>query len=385
MRRSMITFAALLFGFQVTSQAAIPRDVKLEVDNRLIPAYRTGNLETVIFSGALIANKISGSLIEEIDVYLDKQNIESLGAILARSRFTLLTQGQQLKPQATGKELILTVPYFQGQVQEIITGALRPTIMREGVKFPSALKEFEESLLKIHIYKNDLLNLDRTSLLAAQAVANALRTGNVKPVDRGRLSFNFLEAREQILAENKRRVEVELALRVARVRLAKRIIDETNDLQQQLLAVFAMDQDLKIINDFVEQQRQGLFQLIDEPDIDQINRTVKEAQQKAPRLFRDAERLFTGIHWWIRGRYGKGSVANGLLKGAYVKNNPAAGFALNMPRNRPLATDPFKNEASQGSPYVARRHENTWAWENGGISMKYEKTVKITAVSDYFY
>jgi len=34
---------------------------------------------------------------------------------------------------------------------------------------------------------------------------------------------------------------------------------------------------------------------------------------------------------------------------------------------------------------VARRHENTWAWENGGISMKHEKTVKITAVSDYFY
>ena len=51
MRRSMITFAVLLFGFQVTLQAAIPRDVKLEVDNRLIPAYRTGNLETVIFSG----------------------------------------------------------------------------------------------------------------------------------------------------------------------------------------------------------------------------------------------------------------------------------------------------------------------------------------------
>ena len=239
------------------------------------------------------------------------------------------------------------------------------------------MKEFEEPLLKIHIYKNDLLNLDRTSLLAAQAIAYALRTGNVKPVDRGRLSFNFLEARDQILAENKRRVEVEMALRVARIRLAKRIIDENKDLQQKLLAVFAMDQDLKIINDFVEQQRQGLFQLIDEPDIDQINRTVEEAQQNAPRLFRDAERLFTGIHWWLRGRYGKGSVANGLLKGAYVKNNPAAGFALNVPRNRPVATDPFRNEGVPRSPYVARRHENTWAWENGGISMKMKKLLKL--------
>ena len=153
MRKLLVTFAVLLFGFQVTLQAAIPRNVKLELDNRLIPAYRTGNLETVIFSGALIANKISGSLIGEIDVYLDEHNIGSLGAVLARSRFTLLTQGQQVKPQATVKELILTVPHFQEQVQEIIAGGLRPAIMREVVESPSTLKRFEETLWTLHIYK----------------------------------------------------------------------------------------------------------------------------------------------------------------------------------------------------------------------------------------
>ncbi|MBA62251.1 MAG: hypothetical protein CMJ76_07780 [Planctomycetaceae bacterium] len=385
MRKIIFAFAVLLFGIQLSLQAAIPRNVKIELDNRFIPAYRTGQLETVILSGSLIANKVSGPLIGEIDIYLGEQNIESLGVILARSRFMLLTQGRQLPPPATVKELILTVPHFQKQVQEVITGTLRPAIMQEGMELPVTLKDFEEALFKVHIYKNDLINLDRTSLLASQAVEYALRTGKVKPVDQEKLSFNFVEARQQIIAENENRVGFELTLRVDRVRLAKRIIEESDELDQLLLAAFAMDQDLKIINDFVQQQRQGLFQSIEAPDIDQINRTGEQAQQNAPRLFREAEMLFTGIHWWIRGRYGKGVAANGLLKGAYVKKNSAAGFALNMPRNRVVATDPFANGGSEESPYVARRHENTWAWENGGIFLKEYKKVKIIAESDYFY
>ena len=79
---------AILLGTQGTLSAAIPRNVKLELDNRLIPAYRTGHLETVVFSGAAIANQVGGTLYDEIDEYLAGNNIESLGVILARSRFT---------------------------------------------------------------------------------------------------------------------------------------------------------------------------------------------------------------------------------------------------------------------------------------------------------
>ena len=98
-----------------------------------------------------------------------------------------------------------------------------------------------------------------------------------------------------------------------------------------------------------------------------------------------ANQFFTGLHWWIRGRYGKGVAANGLLKGEHVKQNPAAGFALSMPRNRTLPTDPFAEDNSERSPYVARRHENTWSWENGGISMMHGEEIDIVAESDYFY
>ena len=385
MRKLIVTFAVLLFGFQVTLQAAIPRNVKLELDHRLIPAYRTGNLETVIFSGALIANKISGSLIGEIDVYLDEHNIGSLGAVLARSRFTLLTQGQQVKPQATVKELILTVPHFQEQVQEIIAGGLRPAIMREVVESPSTLKRFEETLWTLHIYKNDIINLERTAILAAQTVQAVLLSDQVKPVDRDRLSFDFVSARNQISKENESRLKHEMALRVARVRLAERVLDNSPELDQRLQAAFAIEQDLKIIRDFIDQQRKGLFLKVPTPNLDLVEQTFLSEQKENPQLFTMANQFFTGLHWWIRGRYGKGVTANGLLKGEYVKKNPAAGFALSMPRNRSLPIDPFSEDNSERSPYVARRHENTWSWENGGIKMSYHEKITFFAVSDYFY
>lgn len=376
---------AILLGTQGTLSAAIPRNVKLELDNRLIPAYRTGHLETVVFSGAAIANQVGGTLYDEIDEYLAGNNIESLGVILARSRFTLLTQNKAVKPEATTKELLLTVPHFQQEVQQVIDGELRPEIMQENAEAPKTLQAFNDTLWTIHIYKNDLSNLDRTAVLAAQTVQAVLLAGKVKPIDRDKLSFDFVAARNQIVSENENRLNHEMALRVARVQLAQEVLDTSGELDQRLLAAFSMDQDLKIIRDFLGQQRKGLFRSVPSPNLDFIERVVITAKQANQELFATADQLFTGIHWWIRGRYGKGVAANGLLKGAHVKKTPAAGFALNMPRNRPIATNPFSKDNSEYSPYVARRHENTWSWENGGISLAIGTDIEIVAESDYFY
>ena len=380
----MYSPVALLL-IQTALLGAIPRDVKLELDNRLIPAYRTGNLETVVFSGALIANQVGGPLYGEIDTYLKEQNIGSLGSVLARARFTLLTQNRAVKPEATAKELLLTVPHFQNEVQQIIDGELRPPIMQAEAESPATLKDLEEALWTVHIYKNDLTNLDRTAVLAAQTVRAVLLSGQIKPIDRDKLSFDFVSARNQVIDENESRLNHELALRVARVHLAKNVLDNSAKLDQRLQAAFAMDQDLKIIRDFVEQQRKGLFPRVPPPNLDLIEQTVVSAERANQELFITANQFFTGLHWWIRGRYGKGIAANGLLKGEYVKKNPAAGFALSMPRNPALPTDPFAKDNSERSPYVARRHENTWSWENGGIKMKYSKEIDIVAESDYFY
>ena len=51
----MLVLLALLVDATTVRQvqAAIPRNVKIELDQRLIPAYRTGHLGIVVYSGAM--------------------------------------------------------------------------------------------------------------------------------------------------------------------------------------------------------------------------------------------------------------------------------------------------------------------------------------------
>ena len=368
-------------------QAAIPRNVKVELDQRLIPAYRTGNLEIVVFSAAMIVNQVGGTVNAEIDEYLAGEGIEALGVVLASSRFSLLVQNKVVKPAATKKELLITVPHFQAEVEKVISGELRPAIMKAddgAVAIPTEFVEFERALWDLHVYKNDLINLGRTAEMAGRTVQIVLQNARLSAVERMTLSFDFQAVRQIIEAEAEKRLTREMSLRERRIELALGILGDSKSLKARLQAAFAMDQDVKIIRAFVEQQRKGNFAGVPVPKLGELEGSVAIARGTHRELFRSADQLYTGLHWWLRGRYGKGIAANGLLKGEHVKKVPASGFALRMPRDRAKASDPFAVENELASPYVGRRHEYIWSWENGGIKMEYG-TRSVVAKSQYFY
>jgi hypothetical protein len=368
-------------------QAAIPRSVKIELDQRLIPAYRTGNLDIVVFSGAMIINKVDGTVNAEIDEYLAGQGIETLGVVLTRSRFSLLVQNKVVKPIATKKELLITVPHFQAEVEKMISGELRPVIMNtvgDAAVHPTNLVEFELALWDLHVYRNDLLNLGRTAEMVGRTAQLVLQNARLSAIERQTLSFDFQAVRQTIEAEVEKRVTRDMALREQRIELALSILGNSISLKERLQAAFAMDQDVKIMHAFVEQQRSGNFAGVPVPKLLELEGPVVIARGAHQELFRYADQLYTGLHWWLRGRYGKGIAANGLLKGAHVKKVPAAGFALSMPRDRAKASNPFSVENELDSPYVGRRHEYIWSWENSGITVKRGMRA-VVAKSKYFY
>ncbi len=385
----VLVLLALLIDLSAVRQiqAAIPRNVKIELDQRLIPAYRMGNLEMVVFSGAMIVNQVGGTVNAEIDEYLAGQGIEAMGVVLARSRFSLLVQHKVVKPAVTKKELLITMPHFQVEVEKVISGELRPAIMKadKGAEaVPTELAEFESALWDLHVYKNDLVNLGRSAEMAGRTVQLVLQNARLSAVERKTLSFDFQAVRQTIEAEAEKRLMREMSLREQRIELALGILSDSKILKVRLQAAFAMDQDIKIMRAFVEQQRKGNFAGVPVPKLGELAGAVAIARGTHQELFRSADQLYTGLHWWLRGRYGKGIAANGLLKGEHVKKVPASGFALRMPRDRAEASDPFLVENELASPYVGRRHEYIWSWENGGIKMEYA-TRSVVAKSKYFY
>ncbi len=385
----LLVLLVLLFDLTAVQQiqGAIPRDVKVELDQRLIPAYRTGNLDVVVFSGAMIVNQVGGTVNAEIDEYLAGQGIEALGVVLARSRFNLLVQNKVVRPAATKKELLVTVPHFKSEVEKVISGELRPVIMNadgDAAVEPTKLGEFESALWDLHVYKNDLANLGRTAEMAGRTIQLVLQNARLSATERKTLSFDFQAVRQSVGVEIEKRLRLDLSLRERRIELALGILEDSISFKERLQAAFALDQDVKVMRAFVEQQGKGNFAGVPTPKLRELEGAVAIVQGTHQELFRSANQLYTGLHWWLRGRYGKGIAANGLLKGEHVKKIPALGFALSMPRDRVQANDPFVVKNELASPYVGRRHEYIWSWENGGIKVEYG-TRSVVAESQYFH
>lgn len=129
---------------------------------------------------------------------------------------------------------------------------------------------------------------------------------------------------------------------------------------------------------------------------EQLRATLHEGRTLAGAdLITKSRLLFTGMHWWFRGRYGVGTDSMGLMKNERSLKSPEAMFALYMPRVPPKPTDPF----SQGTPLplVDRRHHYVWRLSNERIvesrELAYDKVNRIvflgpgskTIVTTYFY
>lgn len=106
---------------------------------------------------------------------------------------------------------------------------------------------------------------------------------------------------------------------------------------------------------------------------EQIRLAVAHGRQVAGRdLIEKSRLLFTGMHWWFRGRYGAGSEAFGLLKNPTALRSPQVMFALYMPRVPPRPTAPSPTGTNQ--PQIDRRHHYLWRYTTERFVFEASKT-----------
>jgi hypothetical protein len=164
---------------------------------------------------------------------------------------------------------------------------------------------------------------------------------------------------------NERSVE----LRVNRVAFAEEVLDKERELKERFLAAYAagVDGELLLAGLADEQgpYKRGEFQRekLRSPTLPmELREQVDHAKALAGDLIKKSELLFVGLHWWRRGRYGRGTEGNGLLKPAEALRKLQAQLALFMPRVSPAPSDPLKG--GRPTPDYDRRHHWTWAWED---------------------
>ena len=160
--------------------------------------------------------------------------------------------------------------------------------------------------------------------------------------------------------------EGDLEFRIYRMEDAVRTLSNNESKSvDKLDAAFAIEQDSVVFNQAVKFHKGNNTwfkrpNLKDESLVSSVNSLMISGRKYGGDWQAKASLLKLAIHWWQRGRFGKGPENQGLLKSRMALKNEQEMFRLIMPVKMPKAVDPAKNRVVE---YFPRRHLYNWATE----------------------
>jgi hypothetical protein len=343
------------------------------VKNELIPAYQSGEPLSIL-------NLVSGQLqrwtdpqVAGINQLLAELEAPTLDKMITDARMNLVRVGMADKgPEATAREAAIVLREIKRQIEEILKVAQGIELMKDPFPKPKNLMEFRDLLWAVHVQNNQLINADGLATqgnLIAQSKIIA-KAKNATAADKAIFATKFPDITTRIrtvhLELNERGVE----LRVERIKFANKVLEESKDLKERFFAAYAVGIDGELlIQGFKEFAGKFSRPSLSTPGYaEAVTSDVNRGKQLAGDLVKKSQLLFAGMHWWRRGRYGRGPELNGLLKSKTAQTNLAAQIPLFMPRESPVPIDPAKNPLNQVPDYD-RRHHYTWAWQTRQFSM----------------
>jgi len=293
------------------------------------------------------------------DALLAERSVPPLKQILAAGRLMIFQFGSEqaiLPPQ--GKELLLTLEGLGDLISATQAEAQSHPLMSDYAPRPQRLDEFERVFWQFHVLHNRLLVTQQTGEFGALLVRAGADARN-----QARAIAAFADLMEKTNDLDRKLHERRLEARIQRLRLACELLETTTSLEERFLAAYAVDFDGEILQtQFLAIQDHG--RRFKEPALQsrelpgRIERDLEQGRKLAGDLLDKSRLLFEGVHWWFRGRYGRGTNDDGLMKSWEAIESPEARMALFMPMKIPQPTDPLQEHAPV--PAVNRRHYSLW-------------------------
>lgn len=398
-------------------RVALTKAQKTALEQSVIPAVMVGDPAAVMASLSPFAAKLSEAHEAAADELLAERGLPSVSELLVENRLALVEQNRASGlPAPQGRELPLTVRGLNDAIQELIDLRTTHAAFRD-VAANADFAQFEERLWGMHVLSNRLEGGARLARYAKQLVDSAQKR-NVKTLtdaDREVLATDFAALYAELESMYRELNERGLETRVARVEYADKVLAESKDVKERLQAAFVLDLDGELLAAFFDSLAKAekaaataadaanekpdpkaakpdenaddpagelaagghtivMFRsMLADPELPaKIREHVRHGQQSAGQEFIAKSRLlFTGLHWWFRGRYGMGTEGHGLLKSKAALTSPDVMFALYMPQTTPVPTDP--SQGGMQIPLVDRRHHYLWQFETRQVLKSYNE------------
>jgi len=368
--------------------AALNGKLKLTVQQQVIPAYQQGDSITMVRTLAPLLSRLSDDVLIEVDDFLQQQQVPPLGELLATARTNLIRQQAGGIPGPSQRELLIVLPVWHAELADVLDPANQPRAITNPPPRGTSMEDYEKLLWELHVAENQLWNGHHLAGQITSWTQRGLNRSNLTDEQRKLLDFDYKagEARIREMAQQQR--DRELLLRAQRLGDAVTDLLNKTDYRSRLLAAFAMATDSRLLAEYLQQHPQ----LPDDGDpltkpfttLELTQLTQRGQQASGEQLLVKAQLLFEGLHWWLRGRYGRGSEGGGLFKNKQVIRKPQLRFGLSMPTDLPRPTLPGVASADSPVPFADRRHHYVWAWENQGVELKqFKSSVRVTGREFY--
>lgn len=383
----------------------LPKALRESIDGELLPAFALGNPAGLLQAAAPMVRKLDAARAAEVDAYLAEKDKPSLASMLAGARLQLVEQGLPLNIEPPkGRELLATLEGFKKIIDDTLAEkATHAAMQLPAPGQPDSVLEYERLIWDLHVLDNRLTGTQRLVqyVLGLAESRRTVRTDGLTAAQQEILGYDFgeqaravQEFRQQVAAQN-------ILLRIRRIAFADRQLTESPSIKVRWETAFVLDWDGDLVTSAIQNARkQGagnpngaaattttapaatapaatdgsqldLANLtaadLNHPQLlDKLRETIAHGRTQAGDDIRKSRMLFTGLHWWFRGRYGVGTEARGLMKNPAALKSPEAMFALYMPRLPPRPTAP--GQPGLSTPLVERRHYYLWQLGNETIT-----------------
>jgi len=391
---ALLGVAAGSFAAEPTKPARNPltKPQREALDADVLPAIEQQSDAAVVTSLSPLVARINDAQLAAIDEYLVEKKHPPVAELLSAARIRLVEQNLQAQaPPPKARELALTLRGLKTRLDEVLALYHTEPAFDDKTPAPKDLTAYEARFWDLHVLEQRILAAGRMAKFAQQLVEESRKQvfKAFTAADKEALDADFNLSWSNLASMSRELAERTMALRVKRLEHAARVIGGS-DLKEKFLAAFVIDLDGELLASFFKQLHRepapaATAAAVDtaaptagdivyckplaEPSLPtRIEQLRDSGRQTAGEAFLTKSRqLFTGLHWWYRGRYGAGSEGNGLLKSKQALASPEAMFGLYMPIETPRPTDPTK--LGPQVPLVDRRHHYLWQFETRSISV----------------
>lgn len=358
---------------------------KKALNEVLMPAMAADNQLVFLNNFIPMINGTDASTLAAIDDYCQRESGKSIREYFVNLMLAYAQQG--VAPDQVIKNPTIAGYIVSGlisRVDEIGQAAEQHACMDDSLTVPADWKASEQLFWDIHVLGNELDNASR--LLEFGDAIVELNDSRLRRSDEGKKIKAKLANAGRRFENSRNCVEERFAeLRLQRFEASFETLKKQGDFKTMLTSATSLELDGETLLAFLENVGERDFQndaLDQEGLVDTIKKKLTDGRKLAGDVGLKAGLFRNGLHYWLRGRYGEGPMAFGLLKHPDATSSRYAMEALWMPKERPNVIQNYypSEETSRG---YERRHYYTWRLENRDVE-KLGNQIGVQTVDRFF-